>query len=821
MKLKKILSSLLAAIMIFSCIYFTQISVSAATQNDAINWVRSNLNKTLGNGQCVALIKSYYQYLGVSPVSGNGCDYSWNALPSGWQRVKGGMPQKGDILVYSATTDSPYGHVAIYESDYSVYHQNYSKKKYVIQVTNVKYNERWLSNYWGYIRPNFSGNSSAAPSTPASPSVSFKAWSNGNYTFIGETNAAIGQEITVSNGTCTETGMYLYDNSEKHLATGKNSSYTLARVFFNVNKEMGYTLKPGTTYKYKFYAVVNGKTYWSGMQSFKTSGNAVVEPTVKFNTWSNNKYTFIAETNAAIGQEILVSNGTCTETGMYLYDNSDKHIASGKNTTYTLARVFFNVNKEMGYTLVQGTKYQYKFYAVVNGKTYWSGMQSFQTSGTAPSAHTHNYNQKNTDGKYLKANATCTSADEYYYSCSCGEKGNDTFTSGNALGHDYKETVYDTYKEYKCSRCGNSYEEDIEAPAPTPQPKTYTLTYNANGGSNAPSSQTQTENGKLIVSSDTPTRNGYNFLGWALNKSAVVPAYYGGNSVVMIDDTTLYAVWEEIEENYYEEDNNYIMEFWLFYDANGGVGAPAPVTKEEGTRITITSKEPTRTGYTFLGWSESAYSTDADYMSGDRLTLDHNTTLYGVWKKDNDSYWNGKAAPSDWAVEEVEQAIACGLVPEKLQKNFTMPVYRLEVAGMFINLIEGMTGKDIDDILSLEGVSRNQSAFTDTKDSDVLAANALGIINGVGNKTFDCYGTLTRGEIAAILNRTAKLMGIKTTGYSHNFTDCGNHWCSSELGYPTHAGIITGVGNNKFAPDEKLTTEQAIAIVYRAFQGLY
>ncbi len=398
------------------------------------------------------------------------------------------------------------------------------------------------------------------------------------------------------------------------------------------------------------------------------------------------------------------------------------------------------------------------------------------------------------------------------------------------MGHDYKETAYDTYKEYKCSRCGNSYKENIEAP-PIEEPKeeiketTYIISYNTNGGTGKPQSHQEIVGKAATVAYDEPFRDGYIFIGWAKSKSASTAKYYGGDEVSFSNDTTLYAVWEEIieedyyEEDYYEEDyNDYAVELWLFYDANGGIGADAPITAEEGSKLIVTSKEPTRTGYTFLGWSESAYSTEPDYTAGDRLILDHNITLYGVWKNNSKpSYWDGKAAPSDWAVEEVEQAIACNLVPENLQKNFTMHVYRLEVAGMFINLIEEMTGKSIDTILKLEGVRRNKSAFTDTTDSDVLAANALGIIHGVGNKTFDCYGTLTRAEIAAILNRTAKLMGADTTGYSHNFTDCKNHWCSAELGYPTHAGIITGVGNNKFAPDEKLTTEQAIAIVYRAF----
>ena len=77
----------------------------------------------LYGNQCVDLICYYYQYLGQRSPGGNGADYSWNALPSGWQRLQGVQPQKGDILVYSGNSSNPYGHVAIYAADRETYHQ--------------------------------------------------------------------------------------------------------------------------------------------------------------------------------------------------------------------------------------------------------------------------------------------------------------------------------------------------------------------------------------------------------------------------------------------------------------------------------------------------------------------------------------------------------------------------------------------------------------------------------------------------------------------------------------------------------------------------
>lgn len=95
-------------------------STNGKTADDAINWVRSLEGQPVGSGECVALIVAYYSYLGQTSPGGNGADYSWKEpLPAGWQRLQNAQPQKGDILVYSGNGANPYGHVAIYESDYS------------------------------------------------------------------------------------------------------------------------------------------------------------------------------------------------------------------------------------------------------------------------------------------------------------------------------------------------------------------------------------------------------------------------------------------------------------------------------------------------------------------------------------------------------------------------------------------------------------------------------------------------------------------------------------------------------------------------------
>ena len=159
---RRVLCLILAVIMV-ACLLPTAAfaSTNGKTADDAINWVRSLNGQPVGSGECVALIKAYYSYLGQTSPGGDGKDYSWNQLPAGWTRIQNAQPQKGDILVYGWSAKNPAGHVAIYESDNSTWHQNFGSARYVTQVT-YRYNS-FDNPYWGVIRPDFS---SATP-TPS------------------------------------------------------------------------------------------------------------------------------------------------------------------------------------------------------------------------------------------------------------------------------------------------------------------------------------------------------------------------------------------------------------------------------------------------------------------------------------------------------------------------------------------------------------------------------------------------------------------------------------------------------------------------------
>ena len=151
------------------------------------------------------------------------------------------------------------------------------------------------------------------------------------------------------------------------------------------------------------------------------------------------------------------------------------------------------------------------------------------------------------------------------------------------------------------------------------QQNTYTIRYDANGGSNAPAAQVVPQTETAIVSNIKPTRSGYTFLGWSTNKGATVASYRPSTTYSAKKTVTLYAIWKS-------------STYRIIYNANGGSGAPATQTATGGRVISLSKVQPTRSGYTFLGWSDSQNATSAKYVSGSDFTGNSDITLYAVWK---------------------------------------------------------------------------------------------------------------------------------------------------------------------------------------------
>lgn len=91
----------------------------------------------------------------------------------------------------------------------------------------------------------------------------------------------------------------------------------------------------------------------------------------------------------------------------------------------------------------------------------------------------------------------------------------------------------------------------------------------------------------------------------------------------------------------------------VYFDANGGSGAPSTVKRHWGEIVYIPTTTPYKSGYSFKGWTKTQGSSTIHYSPGDPIGDDADVTLYAVWQQNTTKTWTitynangGSNAPS-------------------------------------------------------------------------------------------------------------------------------------------------------------------------------
>lgn len=132
---------------------------------------------------------------------------------------------------------------------------------------------------------------------------------------------------------------------------------------------------------------------------------------------------------------------------------------------------------------------------------------------------------------------------------------------------------------------------------------------------------------EVTVSSATPKKPGYTFLGWNTDSEGNGTNYSPGDTFTITSSVTLYAKWEK---------NNYQITF----DANGAVRGTMPnvIRPNYGASVNIPSPPttPMKEQYIFAGWNTESDGTGNTLKPGDIYTIDDsvpvNLTLYAKWE---------------------------------------------------------------------------------------------------------------------------------------------------------------------------------------------
>lgn len=108
--------------------------------------------------------------------------------------------------------------------------------------------------------------------------------------------------------------------------------------------------------------------------------------------------------------------------------------------------------------------------------------------------------------------------------------------------------------------------------------------------------------------------------------------------------------------------------------------------------------------------------------------------------------------------------------------------------------------------------------FVDVQETDwyyesVLYAKENGIMSGLTELTFGPNDDLSRAQAAAIIYR---LMGTPDVQYVQQFSDVKeSDWYAKAVTWASQAGVVSGYGNGKFGAEDDVTREQLAAMMYR------
>ncbi|HJI89638.1 MAG TPA: S-layer homology domain-containing protein [Clostridiales bacterium] len=757
---RRVLCLILAVIMV-ACLLPTAAfaSTNGKTADDAINWVKSLEGQPVGSGECVALIKAYYSYLGQTSPGGNGADYSWNQLPAGWQRLQNAQPQKGDILVYSGNAANPYGHVAIYESDKSTWHQNYAYQRKVVHVTNVRYNG-FDNPYWGVIRPDF-GSAVFKPD--------FINIGTNIYRYI------IRADKWMPTGTC-------YDQNAKRdvkIVNSGSSDPNVIWLFTHMGFDNSYVIQNAYSNDYLCYEgncasqakittsdKLTSKCYWyvayyNGLcklvaKDSVASGNWLVidckdgssTPGTQLQLYGNwgpndsngnaqlfNIYTvenyqqppkppkveITVPKVVTVGEEFTISWTASPLQGKYDQREYEVHIRKGGSGFKTI----YTTDTSVTLTLTKPDT-SYNVYLTVYNRKY----QDYSSSAFATfrcireTAHEHSYTA-------VVTAPTCTAKGYTTHTCSCGDSYVDTYT--DALGHAWDNgkvtkpaTETETgVKTFTCTRCSETKTEVIPA-------LSHEHSY------------------KAVVTAPTCTEKGY-----------TTHTCSCGDSYVDTYVDALGHAWD------------------------GGTVTKQPTATETGIKTyTCTRCSATKTETIPAGGCPSAGFTD-------------------VPGEDN------------WAHAGIDYCVANGLMSGVGDNLFApkMTTTRAQIVQILYNL-EGEP--KVSGTMPFTDLTQNWY-----KDA-VLWAYQTGVVSGTSATTFAPDLPVTREQIAVILMGYAeKVLGVTRTWTPADlsvFPDAGSvsGWAKDALADAVALGLISGASNGGvtyLSPKGSATREQVATIL--------
>ena len=360
-------------------------------------------------------------------------------------------------------------------------------------------------------------------------------------------------------------------------------------------------------------------------------------------------------------------------------------------------------------------------------------------------------------------------------------------------------------------------------------PVTYTVTF-MDGQTEL--DQKGIDHGAAIPKPADPTKDGYAFAGWYTD-AALTSAY--DFSTVATGDITLYAKWTEnpvvppsTPET--DDDDDDDDDYTPVRPSNPTVDKEITKNADGSTTVTETKKDGTVI--------ETTETTDG---STGTTTVDPDGTVT-VKAKISGTAVNEAAedeipvtlpiAPISVTDDTETAATVTIRVPAKV-KSVTVEIHVEDVTpGTVVVLVDedgnetvinttGITENGV--VIQIEGnvtvkVVENSKDFQDVSNRDWYSdaadfVSSRGLMNGMTEDTFGHNVPTSRAMVAQILHNMEGKPGHTYTG---SFGDVGaSDWYADAIHWAAEEGIISGTGNDNFAPNAYVTREQLAVMMWK------
>jgi len=140
-------------------------------------------------------------------------------------------------------------------------------------------------------------------------------------------------------------------------------------------------------------------------------------------------------------------------------------------------------------------------------------------------------------------------------------------------------------------------------------------------------------------------------------------------------------------------------------------------------------------------------------------------------------------------------------------------ITRAEVATVFYRLMDEATREEnLTRYIPFPDVAAGAWYF----DAIAVMAN-MQKVYGYPDGTYKPNGAITRAELAAIVARFGRQMGMTPSGGAH-FSDIGGHWAQADITYVAEVGWVEGYPDGTYRPNQNITRAEFMTIVNRMME---